>query len=335
MCRLFFLKETIMKFSFIAAISLALTIPAVAQPLTTSTWPTKTIRVIVPYGAGSTPDTIARLIFDKVQKNAGQAVVVENKPGAAGMIGTDLVAKAAPDGHTLVIAPSGPLATNALLYKKMPYNAVKDLSPVALIAETPTVLVASNGVGVSNAKELMKSMSEPKSRMAYASPGAGTLGHLNMAYLVSRAEGADIPHVPYAGSPQIITALIANDVQMAALPPLAVAQHVKAGKIRAIGTIGPKRSSALPELPTLREQGIDFAPVGWFGIATTGGTPPEVVNIIYRHITTALNDPDVIAYYRTQGLDSVESGPKSFSAYIADEVARWKPVIQKFNISLD
>lgn len=127
----------------------------------------------------------------------------------------------------------------------------------------------------------------------------------------------------------------ANDVQMAALPPLAVAQQVKAGKIRAIGTIGPSRSSALPELPTLREQGIDFAPVGWFGISTTGGTSPDVVNTIYRHIAVALNDPEVIAAYRAQGLDPVDKGPKAFASYISDEVARWKPVVQKYNISLD
>ncbi len=321
--------------TFVGFLSMALALPAIAQKNTTALWPNKTVRVIVPYGPGSTPDAIARLIFDKVQKSTGQPMVVENKPGAAGMIGTDIVAKAAPDGHTLVVAPSGPLATNALLYKKMPYDAAKDLSPVALIAETPTILVASNGVGVSNAKELMKAMAESKVRMAYASPGAGTLGHLNMAYLVSRAEGADVPHIPYAGSPQIISALIANDVQMAALPPLAVAQQVKAGKIKSIGTIGPSRSIALPDLPTLREQGIDFAPVGWFGISTTGGAASDVVNTIYRHVSAALSDPEVIAAYRTQGLDAVDKGPLAFASYISDEIARWKPLIQKYNIALD
>lgn len=189
-----------MRFILLGCLGLVFSFSTAAQTATSSTWPTRSVRIVVPYAAGSTPDSIARLIFDKVQKSTGQPMVIDNKPGAAGMIGTDLVAKAAPDGHTLVVAPSGPLATNPLLYKKMPYDAVKDLSPVALIAETPTILVTSNATGANNVSELMRAMADSKNRMAYASPGAGTLGHLNMAYLVSRVAGADIPHVPYAGS---------------------------------------------------------------------------------------------------------------------------------------
>lgn len=315
-------------------LALAFSLQAAAQT-TPAAWPTRSVRVVVPYAAGSTPDAIARLVFERVQKNTGQGVVIENKPGAAGMIGTDLVAKAAADGHTLVIAPAGPLATNALLYRKMPYDPVKDLAPVALVAETPTILVTSTAVPASNAQELLRLMADPKSRLAYASPGAGTLGHLNMAYLVSRADTADIPHVPYAGSPPILTAMIANDVQMAALPPLAVVQQIKAGRIKAIATIGPRRSAALPDLPTLKEQGVDFEPVGWFGIATTAGTPPQVLSAIHRQIAAALKDPEVAAVYRTQGLDLVDLGPGPFAAYIADEIGRWKPVIRKHGIALD
>lgn len=320
--------------SFLGTLVLALWLPALAQA-SPAAWPASTVRVIVPYAPGSTPDSIARLIFDKVQKATGKPMVVENRPGAAGMIGTNAVAKAAPDGHTLVLAPSGPLATNALLYKKMPYDPVKDLAPVALVAQTPTILVASNATPAKDAQALLKVMAEGKVRMAYGSPGAGTLGHLDMAYLVSRSGATDVPHVPYAGSPQMITALIANDVQMAALPPLAVASFVKAGKIKAIATIGPRRSSALPDVPTLREGGIDFAPVGWFGVATTAGTPPDVLEAIHRQIAAALKDQEVAAAYRTQGLDVVDEGPKAFSAYIAEEVGRWRPVIQRFGISLD
>jgi len=302
---------------------------------TTATWPIKSVRIVVPYAAGSTPDNIARLIFDRVQKNTGQSMVIDNKPGAAGMIGTDLVAKSAKDGHTLVVAPAGPLATNLLLYKKMPYDPIKELAPIALIAETPTILVTSNSITANTAPELLKTMADSKSRMAYASSGAGTLGHLNMAYLVSRSDAADIPHAPYGGSPQIITALMSNDIQMAALPPLAVVQQIKAGKIKAIATIGPRRSSALPDLPTLKEQGINFEPVGWFGVATTTGTSEKTINAIYSQISVAMKDPDVVAAYKSQGLDLVEKGPKQFTAYITEEINRWKPVIQRYNISLD
>jgi tripartite-type tricarboxylate transporter receptor subunit TctC len=218
--------------------------PAVVQA---QAWPSHQVRIVVPYAAGSTPDSIARLIFDRVQKATGKAMVIDNKPGASGMIGTDQVAKATPDGYTLVLGPAGPLATNALLYKKMSYDPVKNLVPVALVAETPTILVASNATPVNDAGALLKAMADPKSRLTYGSPGAGTLGHLNMAYLASRASGGDVAHAPYGGSPQIVTALIANDIQLAALPPLAVAPFVKSGKIKAIATIGPRRSSALPE----------------------------------------------------------------------------------------
>lgn len=320
--------------TLIGALVLVLSMPAFSQSQPVA-WPTKPVRVVVPYGPGSTPDTIARLIFDRVQKSTGQPMIVENKPGAAGMIGTDQVAKAAADGHQLVLAPSGPLATNALLYKKMPYDPVKDLAPVALVAETPTILVASTATAANNAQELLKEMASPKARFAYASAGAGTLGHLSMAYLVARSGSSEIPHVPYKGSPQIVTAMMGNEVQLAALPPLVVAQQIKAGKIKGIATIGPRRNAALPDLATLKEQGIDFDPVGWFGVATTAGTPPVVVDAIYRHIMKAMKSSEVAAAYQTQGLDLVDLGPKPFTAYIAEEVKRWRPVIQQHGISLD
>jgi tripartite-type tricarboxylate transporter receptor subunit TctC len=297
-------------------------------------WPAKQVRVIVPYAAGSTPDTIARVIFDRVQKNTGQAMVVENKPGAAGMIGAELVAKSTPDGSTLLIAPAGPLVTNTLLYSKMAYDPFKDLAPVALVAETPSVLVTSNAVAARNAPELLQAMADPKNRMAYGSPGNGTLGHLSMAYLVSKS-GGDVPNAAFGGSPQIVTALIANDVQVAALPPLAVAPMVRSGKIKAIGIVGPHRSPALPDVPTLKEQGIDFEPVGWFGLAASGKTPPEVLEAIHAAVAVALKDPALARSYAVQGLEVVDKGPKDFGAYMQKDLAQWKPVIERNHIRLD
>jgi tripartite-type tricarboxylate transporter receptor subunit TctC len=318
----------------LGAIALVMSTTAQAQAIAAH-WPEKSVRVLVPYAAGSTPDIIARLIFDRVQKDSGGVFVVENKPGAAGMIGADVVAKAKPDGHTLVLAPAGPLAVNKLLYKKMPYDPLKDLAPVSLVAETPSVWVTSNKVTESSPVTLLQAMRDSRKSMAYASPGAGTLGHLNLAYLVALSKASDVPHVPYAGSPQIITALIADDVQMAALPPPAVASHIKSGKIKAIATIGPKRSSALPEVPTLKESGVDFAPVGWFGVVTTGGTPPGVLAAIHARIAKALADPALKATYEAQGLDVADKGPAEFGVYIDDEIKRWGPVVQRFGISLD
>lgn len=297
-------------------------------------WPHKPVRVIVPYGPGSTPDTIARLLFGKVQKSTGQPIVIENKPGAAGMIGADAVAKSAPDGYTLLLAPSGPLVTNALLYKKMSYDPLKDLAPVALVAETPSVLVASNAVAARNLQELLRAMADPSGKMAYGSPGIGTLSHLSMAYLVSQS-GGDVPHAAYGGSSQIVTALIANDVQMAVLPPLAVAPFVKSGKMKAIAVIGPRRSATLPNVPTLNEQGVKFEPVGWFGVAASGRTPKDILEKIHAAIASALKDPELANFYQAQGLEVVDKGPQDFAAYMQKDLAQWRPIIVRNKITLE
>lgn len=314
---------------------LALVLPVCTAGAQTLVWPERPVRVMVPYAAGSTPDAIARLIFERVQKDLGRPFLIENRAGAAGMIATDVVAKARPDGHTLVLAPAGPLATNVLLYRKMPYEPTRDLAPVALVAETPSIWVASPRIPENTAAELLKALADPRRTLAYASPGAGTLGHLSLAYLVALAEARDVPHVPYPGSPQIVAALAAGDVQMAALPPLAVAPLIKAGRIKAIATIGQRRNATLPDLPTLRESGIDFAPVGWFGIATTAGTPPPVVAALHRAIAQALADAGLQAAYAAQGLEVADRGPDAFGAYIREEIDRWRPVVQRFGITLD
>ncbi|WP_077003062.1 tripartite tricarboxylate transporter substrate binding protein [Variovorax sp. KK3] len=323
-----------MKKNLLAIVGAALAATLACGAASAADWPQKPVRVIVPYAAGSTPDGIARLIFDRVQKRVGQPMVIENRPGAAGMIGADAVAKSAPDGHTLLLAPSGPLVTNALLYKKMSYDPVKDLAPVALVAETPSILVASNATAARDAKELVAAMADRNQKLAYASPGNGTLGHLSMAYLVATS-GGEVPHAAYPGSPQIVTALIANDVQMASLPPLAVAPFVQSGRIKAIAVVGPRRSQALPGVPTLKEQGIDFEPVGWFGVATRGGTPAQTVEHIHAAIAEALKDPELARAYAAQGLEVVDRGPADFAAYMRRELAQWKPVIERNRIVLE
>ena len=297
-------------------------------------WPNKQVRVVVPYAAGSTPDSIARLLFDRVQKATGQTMLIDNKPGAAGMIGANLVANSPADGYTLLLAPAGPLVTNALLYKKMSYDPMKDLAAVALVAETPSILVASNALAARSAQEMLRLMADVNSKITYASPGNGTLGHLSVAYLVSQS-GGEVPHAAFGGSPQLIAALIANDVQVAALPPQAVASFVTSGKIKALGVVGPQRSAVLPNVPTLKEQGIAFEAVGWFGVATRAGTPPDVLRQIHAAISAALKAPELIKAYQSQGLEVVDLGPKEFTAYIKREFEQWKPVIERNKISIE
>ncbi|WP_170235565.1 Bug family tripartite tricarboxylate transporter substrate binding protein [Verticiella sediminum] len=276
------------------------------------------------------------MIFERVQRHTGQAVVIENRGGASGMIGAAVVANAAPDGHTLVLAPSGPLAMNALLYKQMSYDPGTDLAPVSLVAETPTILVVANDIEASNANDLLAEMASPRRKLAYASPGTGTLGHLIMAYLVARSgPNADVPHVAYSGSPQIITALMAGDVQMAVSSPLTVAPAVASGKVRAIAAIGPERSAIFPDVPTLREQGIDFTPTSWFGLYTTGGTPAEIRDAIHREVRLALQDQGLLDSYALQGLSVRDLDPPAFAKYVQDDLALWKPIIEAYGIALD
>lgn len=298
-----------------------------------ASWPQKQVRVIVPYAAGSVTDTMARLVFDQVQRNTGQPFVVENRGGASGMIGTSIVTKAAPDGYTLVVAPSAPLATNALLYKKLPYD-LKDLTPVALLGETPSVLLVSNQIPANSAPELLKFMGNPQNRLAYASPGVGTLSHLYMAYLVSLS-GGELPHIVYQSGGQIMTGLIANDIQVATMPPIGIGAFVSQGKMKAIAMVGPRRSPLMPNLATLREQGIDFAPVGWFGVATTGGTPADVVAAINKAITTALKDPAVLEALNQRGMDVIEKTAPEFASYVSEDLARWRPFVAKHKITVE
>jgi tripartite-type tricarboxylate transporter receptor subunit TctC len=300
----------------------------------TDDWPQKTVRIIVPYGPGSQPDAMARTVADRLAKNTGKPFIVDNKPGAAGMLGADITAKAAADGYTLLATPSGPLSTNALLYKKMPYNPLKDLVPVALLAETPIVLVVAPQMKARNLSELMAEMAAPGARLAYGSSGNGTQGHLSMAYLVNRT-GADIPHIPYAGSPQIVTALIAGDIQIAAMPPLTVIPQIKAGKLRAIAAIGPTRHFMLPDLPTAKEQGVDLDVPGFVGIAATAGTPKPVIDRINTELAKALKSPDVVDAIHAQGMEVSGKGPADFRVYLENETKRWAPVIEKNKIVLD
>lgn len=298
-------------------------------------WPSKPLRIVVPWGAGSTPDVLARAVFNHVSKSIGQPAIIDNRPGAGGMIGADTVAKAAPDGHTLLIAPSGPLVTNAFLYKKMAYDPQKDLVPVSLLGENSLLLVVGPAVKARTAPEFLSEISQSGAKMAYGSPGVGTVGHLAMAYLVNRVQ-SDVAHVPFPSSPQVITALLAGDVHATVTTSApAWLQQIKAGRLRAIAAVGSKRNFQLPDLPTLKEQGIDFDSGSWLGVAAPAGTPHPLLERIHKEIAAALKQPDVIESFRGQGTEVSDKGPADFAAFLRKEAALWKPIIVHNNITLD
>lgn len=298
-------------------------------------WPERAVKIIVPFGAGSTPDIVARLLADKLRERLGQPFIVENRPGAGGNVGTEAVARAAPDGYTLGVSITGPLVNNKLLYKKMGYDPFKDLAPVTQLVTQPSVLVVTNELGVENTAELLALLKKHPGKYNYASFGNGSIAHLAME-LVAAQSGSNIVHVPYPGSPQAIQALLRGDAHMGALPPGPVMPHVKAGKLKAIAVTMSERFTLLPDIPTFKESGIpNVEATAWQGAVVPAGTPEPIVRKLYEEISTILRMPDVAAKLRAQYMEPVGSSPARFAAFMREELTRWEPIVRRGNIALD
>lgn len=298
-------------------------------------WPKHPIKVIVPYAAGSTPDIAARIVSESLATRLGQPLVVENKGGAAGNIGTDAVAKAAPDGQTIGVSIAGPLAINPLLFKKMPYDPAHDLELVTIAASQPSVLVVSTKLGVKSVAEFLALLGKKQGKYSFSSMGAGSISQLAMQALAVKS-GADIVHVPYSGSGAAVTALISGDVDMALLPAAAVMPQIKGGKILGLAVATAKRSQFLPELPTLAEAGIkDIQADAWIGFIAPAKTPPAILKRLHDEIVKVLAEPAVKERLRLQYMEGVGNSPAEFRKVLSADAARWTPIIQKYNIALD
>jgi tripartite-type tricarboxylate transporter receptor subunit TctC len=298
-------------------------------------WPQRPVKIVAPFAAASTPDTFARLLAENLRKRLGQPVIVENKPGAGGMVGTDAVAKAAPDGYTIGVSIVGPLVNNKMLYKKMPYDPERDLVPITIAVTQASLIVVPADRNLSNLAELLAFLKARPGKANYASIGVGSLSHLTME-LVALRSGTEIVHVPYPGSSQAVTALIAGDVDMACLPAQSVLAQVKAGKLRVIGSTLAARSSLFPDIPTLKEQGLADVEAGaWIGVIAPAGTPAPIIERIRRETVAILKDPEVAAHLQNQMMEVVGSTPEEFVSHMRAEKERWAPVIAKTKISLD
>src|ERR1700688_2674782 len=228
-------------------------------------WPTKSVRIIVPFAAGATPDLVARLIADYLHDKLGQAFIVENKPGASGNTGTDAVAKADPDGSTIGISIGGPLAVNTLLFNNLPYDPRKDLVLITMLVTQPSALAVNADLGVNSARDLVDLIRRNPGKYAFGSIGTGSLSHLAMEAIALKS-GAQLVHVPYASSPQAMTALIRNDVQMVCLPAISVVPQLSSGGVKILALSTAERSALLPNIPTLKEGGIDVEADAWSGL---------------------------------------------------------------------
>ena len=314
-------------------LSLAMIAPALAQ--STPAWPPKTVRILVPFGPGSTPDIVARIIADGLGKQyPGSAFVVENKPGASGNIATDAVAKAAPDGSTIGVSIGGPLAINTLLFSKLPYDPKKDIAPISQLITQPSILAVSPALKVDSVGALIALLKANPGKYNFASIGNGSLSHLAMEALAVKAD-TTLVHVPYASSPQAITAVIRGDTQMACLPAISVVPQAKAGKLKMLAVSTAKRSPYLPDVPTLKESGIDVEADAWMGLIAPGGTPMAVVDKINQDVVAIIKTPAVRDKLGTQLMEVVGSTPEELRARMDGEIARWAPVIKSAGVKVN
>ena len=298
-------------------------------------WPSKPVRIVVPFAAASTPDLLARLLADRLAANLKQTFVVDNKPGAGGMVGTDAIAKATPDGYTFGVSITGPLVNNTLLYKKMAYEPFRDLAPITLAVNQPCVLVANKDFNASGLQEVIAELKRSPGKFNYASLGNGTMAHLSMELVAARS-GTQIVQVPYPGSSQAVTALIAGDVSLGCMPAASVMSLVRAGRLKAIGVASRNRSPLLPDLRTLAEQGLpEVEANAWIGVVAPAATPAPTLARIHAEVVKVLRQPDVREALHAQLMDPVGNSPEQFAAFMREELERWGPIIQKNGIKLD
>ena len=296
-------------------------------------WPTRTVKIVVPFAPGATPDLVARLVADYLQDKSGRTFFVENKPGASGNTGTDIVAKAEPDGSTIGISIGGPLAINTLLFSKLPYDPRKDLALITMLVTQPSALAVNSALGVNSVAELMELIRRNPGKYAFGSIGTGSLSHLAMEAIALKS-GARLVHVPYASSPQTMTALIRNDVQMVCLPAIAVVPQVGSGvKILAVSTA--ERSALPPGVPTLKESGIDVEADAWMGLIAPAGTSEATVARIGRLASEAVTSRAIREKLTAQLMEPIPDTPAQFRARIEADIARWTPVIEAAKIRID
>jgi tripartite-type tricarboxylate transporter receptor subunit TctC len=297
-------------------------------------YPSRPVRVIVPFSPGGAVDGPMRLIAQELGKRLGQAVVVENKPGAGATIGTDVVAKAIPDGYTLLLA-SQTNAISATLYSKLPFDAIEDFTPIALIGREPGVVVVNPALPVSTLAQLIAYVKERPGQLDYASSGNGSGQHLFAALLASRT-GMKLNHVPYKGSGQATTDLLSGVVAMAIPGTAGMVGHIKAGKLRALAVTGATRSPELPDVPTVMESGVpDFEAYVWMGLLAPKGTPAPIVERLNREVVAVLREDAVQRYMATAGIEIVGSTPSEFGRFFRAEKELWAKVIRDTGAKID
>jgi tripartite-type tricarboxylate transporter receptor subunit TctC len=293
------------------------------------------VRIIVPFPPGSSPDLIARMLTDRLAQALGQPVIVENKPGAGGNLGTGLVARAAPDGYTLCLSIPGPLAVNTVLYKKMDYDPFKELVPITLVALSPNVLVVDPRLGVNTVKEFIDYVKARPGKLNYGSVGNGSASHLTMELLKMRS-GMDIVHVPYPGSPQVNTAIVSGQIQAGFVVPATAMPLAHAGRLKALAVTSSVRSVVVPELPTVAEAGFPgFESSAWIGIVAPAKTPSPIVERLSHELVKIIRSQELREKMLRIYFQPVGTAPEGLSNLMRAERDRWSKVIRQSGASAD
>jgi tripartite-type tricarboxylate transporter receptor subunit TctC len=302
--------------------------PDVAQ------WPARPVKIYIPFGPGSTPDLVGRMIAEKLQQKFGQPFVVEDKPGASGNLGTDAIAKAAPDGYTLGLSIAGPLAINALLFSRLPYDPRTDFTYITMVATQPSVLAVNARLGVGSVGQLIDLLRRNPGRFNFGSIGNGSVSHLAME-AIALASGTQIVHIPYTSSPQAMTALLRNDVQIVCLPAGGVAPQLTSAEIKNLAVTTAQRSALFPEIATLKESGIDVEVDTWMGMIAPARLPDALVAKIADAVANAITAPDMRGKLAAQLMEPIPTTPAAFRAHIEADLARWAPIIAAAKIRVN
>ena len=306
----------------------------VALPARGETFPSKPVQLIVPLGPGGINDIISRLIAAKLTESWGQQVIVVNKPGAGGIIGSEAVTKAAPDGYTILMVYSSHMV-NPSLYSKLPYDSVRDFAPITLVNTVNLVLTVSPTVPVNSVQELIALAKAKPGTLNFGTSGIGSLGHL-AALRFAKAAGIDVVHVPYKSAPEVITAMLRGDASFYFDSPITALPFIRSGKVKALAVTSAARSSVMPDVPTIAEAALPgFEVVGWNGLLAPAGTPKPTIDKLNADIVRILRRQEVVDQLKEQGVDVVGNTPEEFAARISADIAKWRDIIVAAGIKIE